>query len=202
MVNASGSSFCTISKLNTGTVNAGSALEIVYKSPIVFTGICKPFTMAIPAITARSDGGIVSLIIGQTIRIARHTAPTMTACTLMVLIKRISPTNLSIVSISGSSETTVRPRKSLICPIKIVTAIPAVKPVVIVYGIYLIRLPIRQTPIMIRIIPAITVASASPSIPFSAAMPATIVANAAVGPAICTRLPPRNEITNPAVIAV
>ena len=42
----------------------------------------------------------------------------------------------------------------------------------------------------------------SPSIPSLATMPATIVANAAVGPAICTLLPPSAEITNPATIAV
>ncbi len=46
------------------------------------------------------------------------------------------------------------------------------------------------------------VAAASPSIPFFATMPATIVANAAVGPAICTLLPPKKEITKPATIAV
>ena len=42
----------------------------------------------------------------------------------------------------------------------------------------------------------------SPSIPSLATMPATIVANAAVGPAICTLLPPSAEMTNPATIAV
>ena len=41
-----------------------------------------------------------------------------------------------------------------------------------------------------------------PSIPFLATIPATIVANAAVGPAIRTLLPPRNDITKPANIAV
>ena len=46
------------------------------------------------------------------------------------------------------------------------------------------------------------VAIASPSTPLFATIPATIVANAAVGPAICTWLPPKNEITNPAAIAV
>ena len=90
----------------------------------------------------------------------------------------------------------------MICPIKIVTAIPEVKPVVIVYGMNLIRLPNRNNPIRIRITPANSVAMISPSIPFFATIPATIVANAAVGPAICTRLPPRKEITKPAVIAV
>ena len=46
------------------------------------------------------------------------------------------------------------------------------------------------------------VARINPSIPFCATIPATIVANAAVGPAICTRLPPKNDIRNPAMIAV
>ena len=55
---------------------------------------------------------------------------------------------------------------------------------------------------IIRMIPAIIVATIRPSIPFCATIPATIVANAAVGPAIWTLLPPRNEITNPANIAV
>ena len=54
----------------------------------------------------------------------------------------------------------------------------------------------------IRIMPARSVAMTSPSNPFLATMPATIVANAAVGPAIWTRLPPRKEMTKPAVIAV
>ena len=41
-----------------------------------------------------------------------------------------------------------------------------------------------------------------PSSPSLATIPATIVAKAAVGPAICTLLPPSAEITNPATIAV
>ena len=45
-------------------------------------------------------------------------------------------------------------------------------------------------------------ATISPSIPSCATIPATIVANAAVGPAICTLLPPSAEMTKPATIAV
>ena len=51
-------------------------------------------------------------------------------------------------------------------------------------------------------IPAKTVATTSPSMPFRATIPATIVAKAAVGPAICTLLPPNAEIRNPATMAV
>lgn len=63
-------------------------------------------------------------------------------------------------------------------------------------------MPSFKKPIIIRSIPAIIVAAARPDIPFLATIPATIVANAAVGPAIWTLLPPKNEITNPANIAV
>ena len=45
-------------------------------------------------------------------------------------------------------------------------------------------------------------ATISPSIPSWATIPATIVANAAVGPAIWTLLPPSAEMTKPATIAV
>jgi len=64
------------------------------------------------------------------------------------------------------------------------------------------RFPSFSTPMSMRIIPAITVASASPSRPFLATIPATMVANAAVGPAIWTELPPRSETRKPAMIAV
>ena len=67
------------------------------------------------------------------------------------------------------------PKKSFNCPITIVTAIPEVKPVVMLFGIYLIRLPIRRMPIKISIIPAMIVAIARPSRPFVATIPATIV---------------------------
>ena len=83
-----------------------------------------------------------------------------------------------------------------------VTAIPAVKPTVMVLGTYLIRVPSLKTPISIRIIPAIREAIISPDIPLVATIPATTVAKAAVGPAICTVLPPRSATIKIALIAV
>ena len=53
-----------------------------------------------------------------------------------------------------------------------------------VKGINLIRLPNLHTPIIMSITPAISVAITSPEKPFVAIIPATIEANAAVGPAI------------------
>ena len=67
---------------------------------------------------------------------------------------------------------------------------------------YLIMLPMRSRPMMMSRMPARMVATARPSMPLRATIPATMVAKAAVGPAICTLLPPRAEIKNPATMAV
>ena len=74
-------------------------LLIVYKSPIVLTFILRNLTIRIPTITAMSDPGIFSEIYGHTIRITRHTAPTISACTLMVEMFRTIASTFSIVSI-------------------------------------------------------------------------------------------------------
>lgn len=66
----------------------------------------------------------------------------------------------------------------------------------------MIRLPKWQSPIRIKKIPARIVEITRPSSPSFATIPATMVAKAAVGPAICTLLPPKAEITKPATIAV
>ena len=63
----------------------------------------------------------------------------------------------------------------------------------------MIMLPMR---ISTSMMPARMVATARPSMPFLATTPATMVAKAAVGPAICTLLPPRAEMRKPATIAV
>ncbi len=47
-----------------------------------------------------------------------------------------------------------------------------------------------------------SVAATRPLSPSVATMPATMVANAAVGPEICTREPPRNAMRKPATMAV
>ena len=54
-------------------------LDIVYKSPIVFTSIFNTLTITIVTITAISDGGIFSVILGNIIKIASATTPTISA---------------------------------------------------------------------------------------------------------------------------
>ena len=66
----------------------------------------------------------------------------------------------------------------------------------------MIMLPMRSSPMSTSKIPAKMVATARPSIPFRATIPATMAAKAAVGPAICTLLPPRADTRKPATMAV
>ena len=64
------------------------------------------------------------------------------------------------------------------------------------------RPPILKAPSRIKRIPAIKVAAASPEYPNFSITLKTMTANAPVGPPICTRLPPKKEMQNPAIIAV
>ena len=83
-----------------------------------------------------------------------------------------------------------------------VTAMPAVKPVVMVYGTKRMSVPSFSRPMSASRMPAMMVAAIRPSMPSVATIPATMVANAAVGPEICTRLPPSSAMRKPATIAV
>ena len=108
----------------------------------------------------------------------------------------------STVSIVTVPAGYVRPKKSFNWPIRIVTAMPAVKPMVMVPGMKRMSLPRRSTPMTMSRMPAMTVATIRPLRPALATMPATMVAKAAVGPAIWTLLPPKAEIRKPAMMAV
>ena len=123
-------------------------------------------------------------ITGHTNKITRQMTPIKSDISLIVEKFLATASTFSTVSIVTVPSGYVRPKKSLSCPIKSVTAIPAVNPVVIVYGIYLSSPPNLRNPIIIRKIPARIVAHMSPVTPSFATIPATIVANAAVGPAI------------------
>lgn len=97
---------------------------------------------------------------------------------------------------------TPKPKKSLICVLKISTAIPDVKPTVTGYGMYLIIVPRRAIPIKNKMTPAIIVQIARFSGPYFALIPYRITMNAPVGPPMETRVPPRPEIIKPAITAV
>lgn len=59
----------------------------------------------------------------------------------------------------------VKPNKSLICVVNMVTAIPLVKPTTMGYGMNLMMVPRWQTPNNIKKIPANIVASINPDKP-------------------------------------
>lgn len=135
------------------------------------------------------------------IRIARLTIPTIKA---FVFYRRdifCKCFEFSVVSIGLRRRDKLR-RRNLSIARSIVTAIPEVKPVVIVYGMNLIRPKMAESIRIKKDTCKDGRKSASPSNPSFATIPATIVANAAMGPAIWTLLPPSAEMTNPATIAV
>ena len=117
MVKASGTRDSMVFKSACGRENAGSLAEMVYKSPMVLTGRLQRTTTALLTKTAIKDAGILFKNpgrYGQAMRMTIHRAPTPSAHQLMVEIKRKSAESLSMVSISGSSVTMVRPKKSFI----------------------------------------------------------------------------------------
>ncbi|VWM24605.1 Uncharacterised protein [Collinsella intestinalis] len=99
---------------------------------MVFTFMPRPLTMAIPASTAMSEPGMRWLTRGHNTSTARHTRPTMSASTLKVEKLAATAESLSIVSMVGVPAGYVRPNRSLSWPATMVTAMPAVKPVVMV----------------------------------------------------------------------
>ena len=88
--------------------------------------------MAMPTSTAMSEPGMRWLTRGHSTSTARHTRPTMSASTLKVEKLAATAESLSIVSMVGVPAGYVRPNRSLSWPATMVTAMPAVKPVVMV----------------------------------------------------------------------
>ena len=132
MVKPSPATELIISKSKAGTFKEGSVPLISYRSPIVLTLSPMSLTISIPTITATKEPGIFLLILGHTIWIRRHTTPTTRAHTLIVPMLSPIAFTFSMVSTVLVPAGYVRPRKSFICPTRIVTAIPAVNPVVMV----------------------------------------------------------------------
>ena len=102
----------------------------------------------------------------------------------------------------GSGPLRVRPKMSLSWPMKMVAAIPAVKPTVTGCGISRTKPPSLSTPSTASIAPDIITASSMPSMPKRATVAATSTTKAAAGPPIWNRLPPKADIRKPPTMAV
>ena len=97
---------------------------------MVFTGSFSRRTMAAVATTATRDAGTRLKKRGQTIWMARAMQPTARAHRLTVSKQEINSSIFSTVSMGAFWKVT--PKKSFSCPTTMVTAMPEVKPVVMV----------------------------------------------------------------------
>jgi hypothetical protein len=79
---------------------------------------------------------------------------------------------------------------------------PPVNPTITGAGMKRMTTPILATPMSTRMTPAMSVAASRPAMPYFAVTPARIATNAPVGPAICTRLPPKAATHAPPIMAV
>src|ERR1700681_1280107 len=102
---------------------------------------------------------------------------------------------------SPGTLSTLRPKKSLIWVLAMMTAMPFVNPTTTGRGMYFTAVPSPVTPKMTSSTPAISVHMNNPSRPYRATIPKTTTTNAPVGPPICVVDPPNAEITKPATIA-
>ena len=91
------------------------------------------------------------------------------------------------------------PRASFIWVEKMVRAMPLVKPTTKGWGMKRNSEPNFSNPNIIIKMPARMVEIIRPSSPYCDTTPAMMMTKAPVGPPICTRLPPNNEIRNPAI---
>ncbi len=94
------------------------------------------------------------------------------------------------------------PKKSRICVLKMMIAMPLVKPVTTGYGMNLMSVPNLLAPSTIKITPAISAQTTSASGPCFITIGASSGTNAPAGPPICTREPPSAETRSPPMIAV
>src|ERR1700686_2195815 len=117
------------------------------------------------------------------------------------MVPKFLPSVSSRAQNSPGTWSIFNPKKSLICVLAIITAMPFVNPTTTGRGINLTAVPRPVAPNTTRKTPAINVHKYSPSIPYRATMPATTTTNAPVGPPICVDDPPSAEIKNPATMA-
>ncbi len=131
------------------------------REPIVSTGSFRIATAAVARIIATNGAGTLRDTLGQKTSTARVPVATPTAAGLTVGRARPSASHFSTKS--AGTAPIESPRKSFTWELKMMTAIPDVKPVTTGYGMNLIRPPRRARPRAIRPMPAIKVQTTSPS---------------------------------------
>src|SRR6266566_3001093 len=192
-------------------VNAGAASELMMaierwgmvgrarpawispnRAPIVSTGRCSSWASAVVTISATNGPGMRAEILGHTRMIANAATATTSAHGFTVSKAWTYASHLG--RNAEGTDCISRPSRSRIWLEKMISAMPLVNPIVTGNGMNLIAPPRRSSPKAIRMKPAMSVATTSPSTPYLSTIPETITTNAPVGPPICTREPPSSEI--------
>ncbi|MNS58896.1 hypothetical protein D3C72_918330 [compost metagenome] len=151
-------------------------------APMRGTSRCNAVATPVRTTRATSEGGIVLLIFGQS-HIDTST-PAVRAIAAGLAAAAWRATAASWPSGPPSKGTAARPRPLPSWPMKMITPMPAVNPVMTGIGRSAARRPMRARPSPSWIAPAINPAIQTPSSPYWATMPTSTTAIAPVGPVI------------------
>jgi hypothetical protein len=178
---AAGSISRTLSAETAGQCGSGSVCGIPPKRlPTVATSRCNAQAAKLATATPIRYAGQC----GRHRRAAAiDKAATPTACALTVGAALANAASFGTNG-PGNVPLTVMPNRSASSPEKMITAMPAVKPTVTGYGMYLTKVPSRSRPTASMITPDISVASRSPLSPWRVKVAATSTMKAPAGPPI------------------
>jgi hypothetical protein len=170
MVNAGPTSPRTCAQLRSGSVGTGiDALITPKRLPIVSTSSPPSCTTSVVTMSATNGLGTFVVTRGQRSTIASPSSATSAATGSAVPIA--SPYAPHFSTNSAGTVPIVRPRKSLTCDEKMMSAIPLVKPMITGCGMNLMAAPNLRSPMATRITPAMSVATMSPSTPYCWTIP-------------------------------
>ncbi|GAB1459214.1 hypothetical protein MASR2M50_09880 [Thauera sp.] len=197
----------SVDRLSSGRPKAGISCGMPPKRlPMVSTGnATRVFTAVMMISTASGPGSrrIQAVLVAWRFHATRIASDTTATATVGRCRVGSAAASAPILAKNSPGRSAIcRPRKSLICEMKITTAMPLVKPITTDSGMKRIMLPRRSAPMANSSTPDIIVAMSRFCTPWSTTIAYTMGMKAPVGPPICTREPPRKAIRKPATIAV
>ena len=166
---------------------------------IVSTGTPNTAVISVPAKSATMVPGTVVFRTRQAISTARLASDSTVAAHDTVW--RLDASTVMRRANSPGIPATASPKKSRICVLAMMMAMPLVKPTTTGRGMKLMALPMPVAPSRTSITPPIIVHMKRPATPCCATMLETTTTKAPVGPPIWTIDPPSAEIRKPVTIA-
>ncbi len=169
-------------------------------APMTGTGQCNTALSAVARMMPSSEAGKRSdHFLGHRSMVRITTVPSTTACQSTVKPPRKKPKNFSVAECAPGVWI---PRKLSIWPMKMIKAMPEVKPVITGAGTKAMKRPSRSRPMTSSRTPAIAPASQMPVSPYCWASTISTALIAPVGPEIWYGAPESAPMTSPAKIAV